>query len=277
MSGAKGKSVFTKTPVGPQGNETKLGSDFAIWMIGGMTPMLDGKTILGVFPALNEATPVDLYSTMVQMEVVDPDTIPEGGTPPFTRLGNGRLFYPNELQYGKFALVDAIDGYLYLAASDLTGVKLARVPSTPDSRADRNQYDYYNSQTEKWQQKPLALNNDVGNIICWSSYNPGGTTVGPDVGDMWFDNYHQTMVMTWGDGGIDGILWFSYAIDNNLEGPWSNPEPIWTTPVPKECEGKEGGWNYQIHAHPGWDPTGKTLMISYSSCAQYVSFARVTW
>lgn len=278
MTGAQGQAVFSATPVGPQGNETGLGGDFAIWMLGGMTPMLDGKTVLGVFPALNEGTVTDLYSTMVQMEAVDPYSLPPGATPPFTRLGSGRLFYPNEVQYGKFALVDTTDGYLYLAGGDKTGVKLARVPSDPTALADRNQYDYYNALTQQWQpQQPLALNDGVGNIISWSSTDLAGNQIGPDVGDMWFDNYHQTMVMTWGDGGIDGIIWFSYAINNDLEGPWSTPQPLWTTPVPTECSGSSGDWNYQLHAHPGWDPSGKTLLISYSSCSRYVSFASITW
>lgn len=62
-----------------------------------MTPMPDGQTILGVFPCLNEGTSTDFYSTMVQMNVTDPDTVLSGESPPFKRLGNGRLFYANEV------------------------------------------------------------------------------------------------------------------------------------------------------------------------------------
>ena len=29
--------------------------------------------------------------------------------------------------------------------------------------------------------------------------------------------------MMWGDMGIDGTFWFSYAETNTLEGPWSTP------------------------------------------------------
>lgn len=278
MSGPPGQAVFVDTPVGPQGNETALGSDFSIWMLSAMTPMADGKTILGVFPALKESESLPLYSTMVQMEAVDPFSLLPGATPPFTRLGSGRLFYPNEVQYGTFALVDGVDGYLYLAGADKTGIKLARVPSDPTLWADRNHYDYYNNYTKTWQpQQPLDLNNDEGNIIKWSSLDLAGQTIGPDVGDMWYDPYHETMVMTWGDQGIDGKLWFSYAIENSFEGGWSEPVAIWNSPVPEECQGVSGDWNYQFHAHPGWDPSGETLLISYASCAQFVSFAKITW
>jgi hypothetical protein len=282
MSGPTGQATFTgNVPVGPQGNETSLGSNFAIWLLSGMTPMPDGETILGVFPALYESSSgnQDLYSTMVQMNVTSPYDAPPGGNPPFQRLGTGRLFYPAEVNYGNFGLLAELDGYLYLWGADVTGIKMARTPNTPSSIADRNQYSYYNSATGAWQsqQQPLEKNNANGNIITWSSTDLAGNPIGPSSGDVWFDNYHKTTIMVWSDGGIDGTFWFSYAINNNLEGPWSTPVAIWTSPVPSECQGTSDAWNYQGHAHPGWDTTGKTLLISYSSCASYVSFARITW
>ena len=254
MTGQEGKAKFVdKSPLGPQGNETKQ-SGFAIWMLNGMTPLSDGKTILGVFPAIieTETSVTGLYSTMASMEVVDPQSLAAGETPPFTRLGTGRLFYPNEVQYGNFALVEGIDGYVYLAGSDTTGIKMARVPGGLTLLADRNHYEYYNAETNKWQpQKPLELNNPAGNVLKWHTEGLSGQQLGPDVGDMWFDNYHETMVMIWGDSGIDGQVWFSYAIENKIDGPWSEPEAIWVTPLVPECAATKEDWNYQIHAHPG--------------------------
>jgi hypothetical protein len=280
MSGPAGNETFTGTvPVGPQGNETALGANFAVWMLSGLTPMPDGKTILGVFPALNEGTSTNLYSTMVQMEVVDPSTVPAGGNPPTTRLGTGRLFYPAEVQYGTFGLVAGIDGYLYLFGADNTGIKLARVPNAGNTTiADRNQYSYYNSATGAWTLKqPLKLNDPTGNILTWSYQDFANQTIGPNVGDIWYDSYHQTTVMTFGDTWVDGSFWFSYATTNNLEGPWSTPQSVWTPPVPSQCSSSSEDWNYQAHAHPGWDTTGKTLLVSYASCATYVSMALITW
>jgi hypothetical protein len=280
MKGAPGDAAFSgMVPVGPEGNETAMGGNFSIWMLSGMTPMSDGKTVLGVFPALNEMTTEPLYSTMVLMEVVDPSSLPPGGNPPTTRIGTGRLFYPSEVNYGTFGLVVGTDRYLYLLGSDLTGVKLARVPNAGNATiADRNQYDYYNSATGDWQPRlPLALNNATGNILDWNYRDPAGQTIGPNVGDIWYDHYHKTLVMLFGDTWVDGTFYVSYATNNSIEGPWSKPVAIWTPPVPKECANDSDGWNYQGHAHPGWDPSGKTLLISYASCAKYVSFARITW
>jgi hypothetical protein len=73
--------------------------------------------------------------------VVDRTAVAPGETPPFKHLGTGRLFYPQEVGYGEFAVMAGIDDeYLYLAGSNITGVKLARTPDTPSSLADRNQY-----------------------------------------------------------------------------------------------------------------------------------------
>jgi hypothetical protein len=62
--------------------------------------MPDGQTVLGVFPCLNEGNTTDFYNTMVQMNVTDPSEVPPGGNPPFKRLGNGRLFYADEVYVG---------------------------------------------------------------------------------------------------------------------------------------------------------------------------------
>lgn len=238
MNGSTGQGTFTGyAAVGPEGNETAMGSDFAIWMLSGMTPMPDYKTILGVFPAVDESTGEDLYSTMVQMEVVDPYSVFPGSNPPCSRLANGRLFYPNEVSYGKFALFAESFGYLYLFGADITGIKLARTPVGYATLADRNVYEYYNAATSQWQPQQLLEKDDpTGNILTWSYYNFAGQQIGPSLGDVWYDNYHQTMVMLWGDTGIDGTIWFSYAIDDAIVGPWSTPVPLWTPPILPECQ-----------------------------------------
>ena len=209
--------------IGPEGNETALGSDFSIWMISGMTPMPDGQTILGVFPALNEHTNTNLYSTMVQMNVTAPYSVAPGSNPPFKRLGTGRLFYPDEVNYGNFALLAGIDGFLYLFGSDKTGVKLARTPLTAAALADRKQYSYYNSATGTWQTAPLTRDSAIGNILTWSITFLKGDRYGPNVGDVWYDVYHKTTVMVFGDGWVDGTFWFTYAETDDLTGKWSKP------------------------------------------------------
>lgn len=110
---------------------------------------------------------------------------------------------------------------------------MARTPSAPDSIADRNQYTYYNSATKSWQKNPLIKGDATGNLITWTvpllvDGPKNGTLLGPNVGDVWFDNYHKTTMMVslqicfdcrilthwssqmWNDAGIDATFWFRY-------------------------------------------------------------------
>lgn len=245
-------------------------------MLNGLTPLPDGKTILGVFPALIQSTSgptQDLYSTMASITVVPPSQISPGSFPPAKRLGTGRLFYPGEIQYGNFALVTASQ-YLYLFGADTTGVKIARTPLGWSTLADRTKYTYYQPKTGTWTTTP-AVKNDAAQNILNHTVEFFGNVRGPDTGDVFYSAYHKTFVMVWMDGLIDGIFWASQSTSGTVTGPWSAPQQIWTSPLAKECAGQ--GWNYQGHAHPGWDSTGKTLMISYVSCVNYVSMAKVVW
>lgn len=69
--------------------------------------------------------------------------------------------------------------------------------------------------TKSWQKEPLIKNDETGNIITWSREGPkgNGTRVGPNVGDVYYDNYHKTTMMLWNDAGIDATFWFRY-VDN---------------------------------------------------------------
>lgn len=224
---------------------------------------------------------------MVVVTAVDPATLKTENVPPTRRLGNGMLFVRGEVQYGNFACAAGVDGWVYLMGADRTGVKLARVPcalgGAMDEMADRGRFEYYHAQAPgsgqgQWRKGDILRKDDPrGNILDWS-INPFGEQLGPDTGDVWFDPYHGTMMMVFMSKFVDGQFWASYAVDGRLEGPWSAPVVVWTSPVPKECKGdKCGEYNYQGHAHPGWDPSGRTLLLSYSSCARFVSMAKLTW
>ena len=273
-------------------NERALGPAFTIWLISSMTPLPDGRTILGVHPCLEsgKSTDPDMYSTMVAITAVDPSTLKPEDVPPTRRLGDGKLFVRGEVQYGNFACCAGIDGWLYLFGADKTGMKLARVPCSlggqgeMDKMAERGRFEYYHAGSGEavgkgeWRKGEILTKDDPkGNVLNWS-INPMGEQLGPDTGDVWFSPYHGTMIMVFMSKFVDGQFWASYAVEGRLEGPWSVPVVIWTSPVPKECKGEKcGEYNYQGHAHPGWDMSGKTLLLSYSSCARFVSMAKLTW
>jgi hypothetical protein len=73
----------------PVGRSTRAESQYA----GNLAALPDNKTVVGVFPALNESkNGGSLYSTMFTMEVVDPATLSDGEYPPVKRVAP-QLFY----------------------------------------------------------------------------------------------------------------------------------------------------------------------------------------
>lgn len=69
-------------------------------------------------------------------------------------------------------------------------------------------------------------------------------------GDMWYNDYHQTTVMIWGDS-------------NHIEGG--------------ERSGSSLDTAYSILDQCNTSSRGETYLISYSSCVDYISLAKITW
>ena len=193
-----------------------------------------------------------------------------------------------------------VDGYLYMIGSDQTGFKLARVPVP--SMTDRTQvnklticqvspkkpaltscpfsppkYSYYSAATGQWSSKAATLNDASPNILNYTA-DQFGVALSVFSADIWYDPYHETTMIVFMDGGVDGTFRASYSINNELEGPWSEPVALYTPPIPEYCQNQSGLIDiYDGHALHGWDPSGKTLLLSYSSCAAIVEMALLTW
>ena len=257
---------------------------------------------------------------MVAITAVPPSTLSPEQVPPTRRLGSGKLFFRGEVHYGNFACyAGAGDEYLYLVGADDTGLKLARTrlpggygdrdegrdgfkggdahDPALDVLADRSRYEYFYPSSNNdnsggngsWIcDRPYARDDPAGNFLTWS-ITPMGKQLGPDTGDLFWSPFHNTYLIVFMGKFVDGQFWATYAEEGTLWGRWSEPVRIWDSPVPrKECEERGCGgqaWNYQGHAHPGWnggdDGDGgerrRKLLLSYSSCARYVSMGVVTW
>jgi hypothetical protein len=110
------------------------------------------------------------------------------------------------------------------------------------------------------------------NLLSWTeSYD--NTTIYPDYGDFFFSAYHNTFVIVFSDTFVDGLFRASYSTSGEPRGPWTTPVTIYRPPIPSQCS--SGSYDYAAHVHYGVDPTGATLLLSYSSCSAYVSMARV--
>lgn len=258
----------------PFSNET---SEYGIWPSSNMAVLSDGVTVVGMFPMVQFSSSTAVYNTMVTVKVTDPKSLGDSG-PTTKRLVN-QFFYADEPLFGGLSIVPGpLDGYLYMYASVINGVKLARVQE--DDMTDRSKYEYWDGQ--KFQSKIPKVDDSKANVVQFSTPTGFGANIGPDVGDVFWSSFHKTYLMIFMDGTVNGQFWIAYSPDGSLTS-WSTPEKLWSPqPNPtwsEECDasGMGGKWNYAGHSHPSWDTSGKTLLLSWSSCTTYVNMATLTW
>jgi hypothetical protein len=121
----------------------------------------------------------------------------------------------------------------------------------------------------------MPVNDNSTNFFNWT-----GSFLGHSLhavyGDLIFSPYHNTYLLVFFDNEADDAVRISYSTTGTITGEWTEPKTVYSPPVPSQCTGN-GAYNYAMHAHPGLDTTGKTLVVSWSSCAAYVSMARIHW
>ena len=222
-----------------------------------------------------------LYSTLVAINVTDPQDMPKGDNSLVGERIVPRLFYAGENLYGSFTLYKALDDFLYLfgtSQSTTTGINVARAPVS--SWTDRNTYTYWNGL--EWSTTQPDVNDASANLFNYSasiaSPTTGAvTTFGPNTGEVFFSHYHNQTMCIFTDGGVDGTFWITYPLQGQITDEWSTPVALYTPPAPTEpCESGHQ-WNYAGHSYPEYDPSGKTLLLSWSSCESYIHMTTVLW
>lgn len=81
-----------------------------------------------------------------------------------------------------------------------------------------------------------------------------------------------------GDGVLSNFF-LSYSTSQSLTGPWTTPELLYETETDPNCEEYSPNYelNYAGHAYPLWDASGKTLLLSWSSCSAWVSMVELSF
>ncbi|GGK96077.1 ricin-type beta-trefoil lectin domain protein [Mangrovihabitans endophyticus] len=149
-------------------------------------------------------------------------------------------------------------GYGPAGAYD-TNVYLARVAAT--RATDVNAYEYWNQSTRTWStqrithpdnSQALFTNRELGQSNAfWSNYyNTWMFVAGANVG------YTDIMVMT----------------APNLEGPWTKSFTVASTCPNNQCS----AIRYAIAPHPEYDPTGRTLLVTWTD-SNVIYSARLHW
>jgi len=86
--------------------------------------------------------------------------------------------------------------------------------------------------------------------------------------------------------GIISNFYISYAIPSSstngtsapsITGPWTTPQLLFEMQTDPMCAiyAPKYEIEYQGHAYPMWDRSGKTLLVSWSACNAWTRMARV--
>lgn len=181
------------------------------------------------------------------------------------------MWYPDEINYGGFALARARDGtndiYMLARPDGAFGIKVARVAEA--TIADRSKYTYWDGSS--WTATPPSATDKTANIF---NYDVGGYGVGDGVSsfllsesnnhsadfrlqDLFWSVYYNTWLAVFNDGlAPDDTFRMMYSTNGEIVGPWSTvSQDIY---VSKACSGDcSTTYNYASHAYPDFDSTGK--------------------
>lgn len=243
-------------------------STTAIWPNNNFATLCNGGCGVGFPPVTDRASESLMYNTVVQIEI--------GAFGPVATRPVQTLFTAREPQFGSFSCFLGVDGYLYTFASITNtaasnGLKMARVPNTEPSTLSA--YEYW-SGSEWTTTMPAYDDGGVSNIFSFSS-DFSGVEYGPGEGDIFYNPFYEVYMIIFGltDAAIDNGVYLTYS--SSLTSGWSTPELIYTTPT------LSGGYNYNVHAYPMYDPTGRVIPISWTQYAggstYYNAFANVTF
>ena len=68
----------------------------------------------------------------------------------------------------------------------------------------------------------------------------------------------------------DSTFYMRYALDGIIEGRWSDEMTLHAPPAGQQ-------FNYAGHAYPSFDPSGKTLLLSWTFEGNFTRMARVVF
>ncbi|MCJ1383282.1 hypothetical protein MMC17_006395 [Xylographa soralifera] len=261
-------------------NFDQNGNRVVIWPGSSITDIHDGNTGIAVWGvAIWGPADKSLYNTLVTITVNATGPHIERTVPEFIQAGN--------IQYGNWGSTISASGKLLLLAASGGGLKVARVD--PDSATDltkvsppsaptplttltpSSQYEYYHGPTtHTWSATPPESNSTAANL-----FTVGAWFGGSGSGDVFWSLPHRTYLCVYFNGLPDNTFYVRYALAGRVAGRWSDEQVLYVTaPAPND---PGDPFNYAGHANPTWDPSGRTLALSWSYGGAWTQVAVVSW
>ncbi|TVY82349.1 hypothetical protein LSUE1_G002407 [Lachnellula suecica] len=266
-----GSDGFAKQQWPFDGTETSTaGRRVGIWPDTNIVSACDGQCGYTVSSVVDISRippyhPTDLYSTLAKITI--------GADGPSVERVVPRMWYANEINYGLYGLArardDSDDIFMFGAPKGAFGIKVARVAE--DSIRDRSKYIFWNG--KEWATTSPAANDASANIF---NYRSGDYGVG--TGDVFWSNYYNTWLAVFNDEfTVDDTFKLMYSTNGAITGPWSTvAQNVTVTPG---CSGSDCAvsYNYNSHAYPDIDTTGKTLLLGWIYNGTTTQFTTITF
>jgi hypothetical protein len=167
---------------------------------------------------------------------------------------------------------DPTDGKAYVyghgsSANNVNGTTfLARVSATQATGVTA--YEYWDQSKKAW--TSTSYGNGTNGTQTYTTSQALFTYAGHGQSNAFWSNYYNTWMFVYGGDWPNSDIYVSTA--SALEGPWTSAVDLATTCPTGTC----GTLRYCVAPHPEFDPTGKTLIVTWTD-ANNIYADKITW
>jgi hypothetical protein len=198
-------------------------------------------------------------------------TVGIGPYGPIATRASDTMWGPTEPWWGdNGATYNPLDGKVYVyghgPAPFSNNVYLAR--ATAANATDVSAYEYWDQSAQVWTPRRFSLSGAFGTVVLSDALAifPNGELGQSNA--FWSNHYNTWMYVAGANVGYSDIM---VSTAPSLEGPWTTPVTIAST-----CPGGSCGLRYAIAPHPEYDPSGATILVTWTD-SNVIYTARVHW
>jgi hypothetical protein len=189
-----------------------------------------------------------------------------------TRVSDNLMWGADEPWWGDVGVTyDPQDGKVYVwghGAGDFSkNIYLARVTAT--RATDVSAYEYWDQSTGTWGTQRLTLSGDNGTKKLTDAESMFPDHMLGQSNAFWSNYYNTWMFVAGADVGYTDIMVMTAP---SLTGPWTRLTTVASTCPNNQC----GAIRYAIAPHPEYDPSGKTLLVTWTD-NNVIESARLHW
>ncbi|MFB7085235.1 ricin-type beta-trefoil lectin domain protein [Streptomyces sp. NPDC056296] len=188
-----------------------------------------------------------------------------------TRVSDDLMWAADEPWWGDVGVTyNSQDGKVYVyghgAGEFSRNIYLARVPANRATEVAA--YEYWDQSARTWSTQRLTLGGANGTKKLTDAQSIFPDHMLGQSNAFWSNHYNTWMFVAGADVGYSDIMVMTAP---RLEGPWTK-----LTTVGSTCPTGTCGLRYAIAPHPEYDPTGKTLLVTWTD-DNVIHSSRLTW